>query len=416
VAEKRAARLKADATTTKRIKLYAPHQGQKLFHDSKARFRILACGRRWGKTLACVNETAHIAWQNPGTLTWWTAPSYSQARIAFDEFHKNLPGAIERALSTTLTIKLINGSTVAFKSAEVPDNLRGVGLKFLVLDEAARIRPQAWHEVLRPTLTDSASRAVFISTPAGRNWFYDIFVRGEDPQETDYESWRFPTSSNPFISKADIEAARATCPDRVFAQEYEAKFLEGDATVFRNVRALVRGGLRNPDADDRCVMGVDLGKLRDYTVCAVIETRSMQLIGFDRFGSTDWTVQQRRIADMARKFNAKVLIDSTGLGDPVYDWLRAGGLRIMGYRFTTDSKRRLVENLILTFDRGAIRLPNIPELLNELEAFEQKITPSGAVVYSAPESAHDDCVIALALAVWQSTHVFTPRSRMLPGF
>jgi len=400
----------------KRIKLYTPHEGQKLFHDSPARFRILACGRRWGKTLACVNEVARVAWQNPGTLVWWVAPNYSQARIAFDEFRKNLVGAVERALATTLTIELVNGSSVAFKSAEIPDNLRGVGLHFLVMDEAARIRPAAWHEVLRPTLTDSAARAVFISTPAGRNWFYDLFSLGEDPQERDYASWCFPTSSNPFVSAADIEAARATLPERVFLQEYEAEFLEDETVVFRNVRVLVGPPLRERDAGDRCVMGVDLGKLRDYTVCAVLETRSMHLIGFERFGSTDWTVQGRRIQDVARKFAAEVLIDSTGVGDPIYDWLRASGLRVKSYRFTAESKRKLIENLILTIDRRAVTLPNIPELINELEGFEQRISPSGAVLYGAPDGRHDDCVMALALAVWQATHAFSPRSIMLPGF
>lgn len=400
----------------KRIRLYSPHPGQKLFHDCPARFRVLACGRRWGKTLACVNETARFAWQNPGSLSWWVAPSYAQARIAFDEFRSNLFGAIKKSLATMLTIELANGSVVAFKSAEIPDNLRGVGLGFLVVDEAARVRPDAWHEALRPTLTDAASRAVFISTPAGRNWFYDLFLCGQDPGKTQYASWRFATETNPHVSWADIEHARSTLPERVFRQEYEADFLDDERTVFRAVGSLVRGALREPRKGDRCVMGVDLGKYRDFTVCVVLETASMNVIAFDRFGQSGWTIQQARIERMARQYAAELIVDSTGVGDPVYDWLCASGLRAHGYRFTTESKRRLVENLILTVERGEIALPRIPELLAELEGFEQVLASSGAVIYGAPPGRHDDCVIALALAVWHATHLFHPRSRMLPGF
>jgi len=411
-------RQNGDASTrrTERIKLYSPHPGQALFHDATARFRVLACGRRWGKTLACVNETARIAWQNPGSLSWWVAPSYAQARIAFDQFHANLPGAITRALSSTLTLELTNGSVVAFKSAEIPDNLRGVGLDFLVVDEAARVRPAAWHEALRPTLTDSASRAVFISTPAGRNWFYDLFTVGQDPQAPECAAWRFPTAANPYISRQDIDHARATLPARVFRQEYDAEFLEDDRSVFHNARSLVRALLRPPERDDRCVMGVDLGKRRDFTVCVVIETRAMSVVGFERYSLTDWTIQQQRIGDMARRYRAEVLIDSTGLGDPIYDWLRAAGVDVHGYRFTAESKRRLIDNLILTMDRGELGLPDVPELIAELEGFEQALSPAGPILYGAPEGRHDDCVIALALAVWRATHVFHPHSRMLWGF
>jgi len=401
---------------TQKIKLYTPHQGQKLFHENSARFRVLACGRRWGKTLACVNETARVAWRTPGALVWWVAPSYAQARIAFDQFRKNLRGAVAKALSTTLTLHLVNDSVVAFKSAEIPDNLRGVGLTFLVVDEAARVRAEAWREALRPTLTDTASRAVFISTPAGRNWFHDLFLMGLDPHQADYAAWRFPTSANPHISAGDIELARANLPERIFNQEYEAEFLENDCAVFRNVRGCVRSAVRAPAETDRSVMGVDLGKIRDYTVCTVLETRSMNVIGFDRSSRADWTIQQRRIAELAETYRAEICIDSTGVGDPVYDWLRAEGLRISPYRFTAQSKRRLIENLILTFDRGEIALPDEPQLLGELEGFEQIVTASGAIQYGAPEGRHDDCVISLALAVWQATHVFRPRSRMLPGF
>ena len=162
------------------IQLYKPHHGQKEFHKNNARFRILACGRRWGKTIACVNEMMYQAWNKPGSMNWWIAPVYDQSEVAWAMIQNHFSEAIEYSNKSKMQIILKNrdgftpGAEIRFKSAEKINNLRGWGVDFLVMDEAAFVDEDAWLEALRPTLSDKMGRGVFIGTPQGKNWFYNI--------------------------------------------------------------------------------------------------------------------------------------------------------------------------------------------------------------------------------------------------
>jgi hypothetical protein len=148
-------------------------------------------------------------------------------------------------------------------------------------------------------------------------------------------------------------------------------------------------------------MGVDLGKYQDFTVIDVLDGTTGQVVHHDRFGDIDWTLQKSRIIHTAHQWqNPHVLIDSTGLGDPIFDDLQRAGLWVDGYKFTSVSKQHLIERLMVAFEQGQITIPADDQLINELQAFEYKIGPTGRMSYSAPSGLHDDCVMALALAVW----------------
>ena len=165
------------------VELYSPHHAQKQIHESTARFRIVACGRRFGKTLACANEVVFHASKCPGSLSWWVAPVYQQTQIAYRMVLDTLPpDAIAANYKSTRRIELVSNSAIEFKSADRFDNLRRARVDFLVIDEAAMVKRDAWESILRPTLSDTQGRAMFISTPRGRNWFYELFARGQDPQ------------------------------------------------------------------------------------------------------------------------------------------------------------------------------------------------------------------------------------------
>jgi len=188
-----------------KLKLYVPHQGQWRLHNSPARFRIACCGRRWGKTVGCVNEVAKFAWENPGdettNVSWWCAPTYNQSLKAMNLMANNFKDAIKnvRRAVGQMQIHWKNGSITAFQSTERYDNLRGEGVAFMVLDEAAMMPRAAWQEVLRPMLADTMGRCLMISTPRGKNWFYVMYQRGMDADQADYESFSFPTISSPYI-------------------------------------------------------------------------------------------------------------------------------------------------------------------------------------------------------------------------
>lgn len=379
---------------------YVPHAGQRKLHDSTARFRICTTGRRWGKTLAATWEIINVSVTKPRSTSMWVAPSYDQSRIAWEMVGWLPEEVVARRLESTLDLWLVNRSHIKFRSADKPKNLRGFGLDFLVVDEAAFIAKDLWDMVMRPALSDREGRALFTGTPRGKNWFYELFTRGQDDLFPDFESFVFPSVSNPYLNPVEIEAARRELPELVFKQEYLAEFLDEGAGVFRNIKGCVRGELGTPKPDWQYCIGIDLGKHVDFTVITVLD-KFKNVVGWERYNQIEWPFQKSRIIEAVRRWNnAAVLIDSTGIGDPIFDDLRRIGLNVQGYQFTNESKKNLIEALAVDIEQGRVHYPEITELVNELEIFGYEITRAGNVRYGAPEGYHDDCVISLALANW----------------
>ncbi|MBN1882355.1 MAG: terminase family protein [Deltaproteobacteria bacterium] len=383
------------------LKIYKPHPGQQVLHASRARFRVAACGRRWGKTVASTAEIVKHAWEEPGSLSFWVAPVYRQSSIAFDLVRNGLSGDVVKTISReNRRIVLANGSIIEFRSAHLADTLRGFGVDFLVVDETAFLPRGLWEEVLRPTLADRHGRALLVGTPKGKNWFYGLFARGRDNKEENWASFCFPTESNPNISKDEIEEAQRTLPDRVFRQEYQARFVEDGAGVFSHVHDAVRANLADPSPGRRYIGGLDVARLQDYTVLVILDDEGA-LVYFDRFRRTSWGVMKSRVAGAVKKYhNAIVWMDSTGVGDPIFEDLRRMDLTVRGVTFSARNKEAIIEHLALGLEGGHITLAPIPELIDELMLFEGSITTGGGVRYGAPPGGHDDCVIALGLAWW----------------
>jgi len=130
------------------------------------------------------------------------------------------------------TITLPGDGTIAIKSADQGDGLRGEGLDLVVLDEAAFIQEAVWTDAIRPALSDRRGGALLISTPKGYNWFWDAYQRGQEGR-ADWMSWQYPTSDNPLIAPEEIEAARDTLSSRTFGQEYMAQFVSFEGTLFK---------------------------------------------------------------------------------------------------------------------------------------------------------------------------------------
>lgn len=415
-----------------KIKLYTPHEGQQKLHNSTARFRICCCGRRWGKSLACQNELVRYSWENPGSITWWVAPTYGQARKMFLSITENFEGAIaaKRSAQGQMEIKWKNGTRTRFVSAERYENLRGEGVNFMVIDEAAFVPRAAWFTVLRPMLSDTMGSAVLISTPKGKNWFYDMYRRGEDPEQKDYESFSFPTISSPYILDSEVEEAQQTLPQDVFLQEYSAAFLDEVAGVFHGVRECVQGDFYVPDLrTHKCVIGWDIAQHTDWSVFTVIDTDGLKeerteagearlvpcphVCHWERFNQVRYNVQMDNAAAIAEKFAAPILMDSTGLGDPIYDTLVARGVPVIPYHFSQRSKQALIQNLASTIQMERLTYPDITVLIDELQAFQYEIGPTGSIKYSAPEGMHDDCVMSLALAAWAAQHPIWQREPLI---
>lgn len=385
------------------VQLYTPHAGQMLLHNSKARFRVMSCGRRFGKTLAASNELSKNALEHPSTLNWWVAPTYRQTEIAFEIMAEALkPVLAKPANRSRMRLDVINGSVIECRSAERYENMRGDGPSFVVFDEASKCPKAAWTEVVRPALADKQGRAIFISTPWGRDWFWELFQRGQDPEFPDWWSHSFPTTSNPFVPASEVEEARLTLPSNVFAQEFLAEFLDDAATVFRNVDGCAVGTFKEPQVGHFYIVGWDMAKYTDYSVITVIDCNTREVVYFERFTGIQYRVQiDDHLVPIVHRYNgAHVFMDVTGVGDPLLEEVRNRDIGADGYYFTNQKKKELVDRAVVAIEKNLITYPPIKELTDELKEFTYKLTPSGNIIYGAPEGKHDDCVISLALAIY----------------
>jgi hypothetical protein len=378
---------------------YKPHDKQLLFHQSNARWRILNCGRRWGKTECAVAEGIRLSTIENKQRGWIVAPTYPSSQEDWRTLKELTPAKlIKDELKAERKFVLVNGSEIEFKSADNESGLRGAGLNWCILDEASRIKEDSWN-ALRPALSDKQGKGIFISTPKGKNWFYRIYLLGKE-NKPGYESWHFPSSTNPYFPPEEWEEAKENYPADWFSQEYEANFLDDVAAVFRNIRGAVKGEFEEPDAGKKYFGGVDVAKYQDFTVVIIMD-ESGHIVYFDRFNKLNWDVQKVRISGAFKKYGAIGFMDSTGVGDPIYeDLYKMLPMQMWGYKFTNDSKMNLITSLQVAFEKSELSFPQIEVLIDELEAFEYEMLPSGKFRFSAPENYHDDCVISLALANW----------------
>jgi len=401
-------------------KKYTPHPGQLEVHKCKKRFRVLVCGRRWGKTLLACMELLKFMTQHPGSLCYWLVPRYKQLIPVSDMIREWVPWEIVakdfRLHKTFRYIELVNGSAVWMHSVEDEDSIRGAGLDFVVLEEAAQMRESVWKSVVRPMLLDSGGKALIISTPKGKNWLYEEYLKGQSPDWPDYKSWQRSTYENPYIPKELIEEERKSLPSDIFRQEFLAEFVEGGGTVFRGVRECFRGdvpehifnvvkyseGLRivpkEPITDRTVYIGVDLARHEAFTVFVALDEDG-NLVGFERFRELSFAFQKERLKQFLKYFpRRQILFDARGLGESFLEELRREDIWVEAIKLTNPLKTQLINDLAAKLDERKIRGPAIKELIEELEAFTYHISSSGNVIYEAPANWTDDCVLALAFA------------------
>jgi len=207
---------------------------QEVFKDT-SRFKVVAAGRRCGKSrLSAVTLLIEALNCPDGSSVMYVAPTMGQARtIIWDLLHELGRPVIKASHINNLEITLINGKKILVRGADNPDSLRGVSLTYLVLDECAFVKEDVWQKILRAALSDRKGRALFISTPSGRNWFYDVFNLGQSGEDEEWKSWHFTTQDNETIDPKEIEAAKRTLSSFAFKQEYLSSFDTAGADVFK---------------------------------------------------------------------------------------------------------------------------------------------------------------------------------------
>ena len=372
------------------------HTGQREVWNHPARFKVMACGRRWGKSR--LGSLLCIAVASKGGRAWWVGPTYPVASVGWRMIRRiaaQIPGVDVRESERMVTLP--TGGTVQVKSADNPDSLRGEGLNFVVIDECAFVKEDAWTDALRPALADRKGGALFISTPKGHNWFWRLWHGAEGDS---WQAWKFSSYDNPFLDPAEIDAARSQLPERTFSQEFLAEFIDDAGGVFRRVPAAVADTWQDEAQDGaQYVFGVDWARSGDWTVITVVDITSGSVVHLDRFNQVEYSLQLRRLQALYDRFQPSTIIaEANSMGGPLVEALQRMDLPVQPFTTTNATKASIVDALALAFERGDIRIPNDATLIAELQAFEMDKLPSGLIRYAAPEGLHDDCVMSLALA------------------
>lgn len=209
---------------------------QRQVFDAGTRFRLLCCGRRFGKTYLSIGQLLIWAMNTPGGLFWYVTSTYKAAkRIAWKTLREMAPPEIVTTVNhTELTIRLINGATISLMGADSPDSLRGSSLSGCVIDEAAYVNPRVWTEVVRPSLSDQVGPCWHITTPAGFNHFHQLWETVEHDEA--WSRFSFTTLQGGQVPTEEIEAAKRDMDARTFRQEYLASFESMAGRVFPDFR------------------------------------------------------------------------------------------------------------------------------------------------------------------------------------
>ncbi len=208
------------------------HPAQLEIFNSEKRFKVVAAGRRFGKSRLAAWILLIKALQSESKDVFYIGPTFQQAKDIMWDMLKDLgKDLIAAAHENTAVLTLINGRKIYLKGSDRPDTLRGVGLAYVVLDEYASMKPNVWEQIIRPTLADVQGGAMFIGTPAGKNHFYDIYV--DALENDDWEAFSFNSTDNPFIPDEEIEEARKAMSSMAFRQEFEASFESFSGGIFK---------------------------------------------------------------------------------------------------------------------------------------------------------------------------------------
>jgi hypothetical protein len=384
---------------------FRPYDKQRAVLESDARFRVVAAGRRSGKTMLAGFETVRRALQSDGNFhAWWVTPGHSISETGFTMIDNALPDPVvsKRKSSPPFRHEFTNGARLDYRTTDGDANV-SVGLDWAVFDEAGKGIPErAWTQEIRPTLSDTDGDAMFISTPDGRGLFHEVWQRGQSDDYPAWQSWRWSTYANPHVPDGEVDAARDDIPDRIFKQEYLAEFLDDTGGVFDVERAsadyrLPDGVEPAPEASGPYRVGADLARSEDYL--AIIGLGADGTVShLTRERDLTWPQIQRKIERVsAAHGDATVAIDATRDNKLVSD-LGANGMYLEPVTFTAKRKQSLVENLAAGIEADEVTVPGGSMLATELGVFEYETTRAGNIRYGAPEGHHDDTVDALAMA------------------
>ena len=382
--------------------------------DGGIKRAVIVWNRRSGKDKTCFNFMIRCAFERVGTYFYFL-PSYTLAKkVIWDNIDNDgfkmidhVPKELIKSTNgTELKIELKNGSVIQliaadeFKTGGVGTNPIGV-----VFSEYSITKPEAW-QFVSPILAVNGGWAIFNFTPRGMNHAHALLQQAKDNSKWFWEL--LTVNETKVMSAESLEEERKMFPQDFIEQEYFCKFIEGAGAFFRGVLENRHIQSNKVEGGHRYKMGVDLAKYQDYTVITVLDLMTFNVIEIERFNQIDWNLQKAKIeACYLRYGEPYTTLDSTGLGDPIYDDLLNRGMRnLISFKFTEPSRKDLLTNLQMLLEQNKIRLPeqniNYQTLINELQSMRYELVgENGKTKVMVPSGSHDDMIMSLALACWE---------------
>jgi hypothetical protein len=340
--------------------------------------------------MLAMNQVYYWAINNKGSKIAWVSPIYKQCKKVFDEMVLAFVGTgVIESNATELIIKVNGGSTIQFFSSERYDNIRGFTFDYLVCDEFAFMAEQAWTEVLRATVLVKGKKVLLISTPKGKNHFYNLFnLDGVNPQ---YKSFKM-TSYDGLALASEIDGAKVTLPENIFKQEYLAEFVDSGTGVFKDIQ------IKEPEYSEYYYAGIDLGRADDYTVLTILNEQG-QMVYCDRWRHDTWANIKHNILRILKKFDAETLVEVNSVGDAILEQIQIDYPKAQAFVTTSKSKQDIIESLQVAIQNKDFTIKDIDWLRKEFDVFTYEYShKSRSIKYSAPTGFHDDGVMSCAIA------------------
>ena len=402
------------------IEGFNPHLGQQKVIDefvkTETKFGIVVSSRQWGKSLLAVNSLLYWILNNPKSKSGWISPIYKQCRKVFDELVEATKDIVVSANKAELTIEYINGSSIQFLSAERPDSIRGFSFHYLVVDESAFLKQDAFDQAILPTLSALGKKCLLISTPKVKNWFYNWYLKGLDNRD-DVISFKGYATDNPFVDQQFIIEAKQSMPPSVFKQEFEAEFTDDGNDVFKNLEHVsIISRWREPQTTNRYYIGIDPALSGDYSVLSIMDDMG-RVCFISRQTNTTFQSLAGEYNNIIRRYAPRsVAIETNGLGIGLYELIDSRNK--VNWKTTNDNKAKGIQNLIYDIENSEIELPSrdfMPECWDEFSAFSYSQSPTGKLVFSAPNGYHDDIVMSIMLANEQRRQGGVGRNKIYIG-
>ncbi len=386
----------------KQIELFNPHLKQREVLDSLLDNNVFSTiaiiGRQWGKSLLAENIAIYWALNDPGCTVFFVSPTDSQNLRMYNEIIESIIGSgcikSKRMPRGGIEISFTNKSKILFRSAAAEDSLRGQPVEYMILDEAAFIKKETVEVILLPMLSSRGKKIYISSTPKGKNWVYEWFLKGKiEPSIQEgqiFKSFRFSSYDSPYCNKDMIQTFREVFSPKMFEQEIEAEFVDS-SSVFNNLQeVMILEKQLIPVFGEDYYGGIDIG--------LTILNKDGDCVMYYRWEKLESPELIQEIIKINNIWKFKsIFIENNNQGLTIYQELKRHIRNISDFNTNMSTKPEIINNLIHAFNMKEIKIIKDEYLRIELEAFIFK-QKDGKIKFLADNGFHDDCVMALAIA------------------